>query len=784
MKAFRYMIICIAACLLACLGHQAEAKEYWLLLDSSASLTPQQARLRNISANNFAETLLFFDRGTCQIGIIDFADRLRVLEPTHDLDNIQRFINGIGRSGRLTDIESVLNFFRRPSNVPRELYLFTDGKVDISPGQCANCPQDANDLASVQRITQELIPELKRQKPPPVIHTVGVGELVDKGFLESVASQTQGKSEQIGDIRTLEHALDSSRQVRTPLISLKRTDGMAGMSLDNDIVKGIKVSGPNDMRIEGPIGSTLSLRESNSAYPNRRNIFFDTVSGKYAIYTSSPKQVKVFSNIEIEIQAISPFGRRFAYQYEVLPFKVALTAVNGNEKVVQKLAQNEIKVDVIITGENGCNGSVRLKHNKGIDKGGLSWFEGAWWIDCNPSEFPAHIYYTYFIKDDSALDTSYPADPGMPLRIVKTDFDLGIESQPSEFLSKFKKGENQLWVSEKIKPRLIMPETLLPGIVRVRSTEYFLGDDTDTGPKISANEFSEIAPNDLNRNTLYAIVTCVSDNNQEIDLKVRKKLSISLPPFHIEPQSCGPFVPWIPAGFRIPFTTIQGLSDEIMVPFNCRINREKILLQGELTSVDINCDGQVITKLLNKGDTALSFPLRPDKGMSPGTYHFQIFFQSQNYLKTPLKYELRLEVLSPWKFITLLTAILALGIYLSLLLVHLVSGLFRKDVCLKSSDRGQDEWKFPLRYFPPGRWHNEKAGGKRLFRLGRSFFSNGFYVRNYIKTEAPVITCAQNCEKRSGNAIKILEKEDYFLFVIAYQESQKTVTIERQLQEG
>ena len=108
MKTVKLSAIFLLFIFVSTAGNYAFAKEYWLLLDSSASIDSRQARLRNESARGYAQIILQMEKGNT-VGIIDFAEKIRPLAPTNNMGGIRDFIGTIGRSGRLTDIETALN---------------------------------------------------------------------------------------------------------------------------------------------------------------------------------------------------------------------------------------------------------------------------------------------------------------------------------------------------------------------------------------------------------------------------------------------------------------------------------------------------------------------------------------------------------------------------------------------------------------------------------------------------------------------------------------------------
>jgi len=230
MKANRWFAAGIISVLFIFFTFTAIAAEYWLVLDSSASLTPRDASLRNESAIGYAEILMSLEPDS-RIGVIDFSDATRQLLPTDNLQQIRQFINNIGRSGQLTDIESALNYFlAHPSGVERKVYLFTDGQVDVQPSRCVSCSPTIEDRESVNRIIDQIVPQVSSQKGSTIINAVGLGDSVDSEFLESLSFATGGGTKQI---RTMKDLLDAllellNRDVRNPTLNKKRQHGDRG----------------------------------------------------------------------------------------------------------------------------------------------------------------------------------------------------------------------------------------------------------------------------------------------------------------------------------------------------------------------------------------------------------------------------------------------------------------------------------------------------------------------------------------------------------------------------
>lgn len=706
-------------------GNYAFAKEYWLLLDSSASLNSRQARLRNESARGYAQIILQMEKGNT-VGIIDFAENIRTLEPVNNMGNINNFIRRIGRSGRLTDIETALNYFiSNPSSDQREVYLFTDGKVDVAPSRCVTCPPTGEDRASENRITGNIIQRLLDQEPRPVINTIGLGSLVDREFLENISSPTGGGTKQIQDMQDMLNAMCDlfQKNQSSPNLSMHGSQ----VTIDGPSTRSVTFIGDSDLSVTPPGGidpSELDMQYSNLPGLGKRMILInEPASGIYNVHSSAPHNIRIMSNIEINIEDAFPDGRKKVYQYEVLPYHMTLSAGNGNQNVMEKLANKYIKINVIIDGS--CCGRVELEQTK--NDGRKYVFEKEYWLNCLlPDENP-FITNTYFIKDNASLKTDYPDTPvGVEIPVIKTDFNLDIGEKFSPESKNFTKKKQSLFVSDKIMPELMF--NLPDGINSILSTKYYIGKK-----ELPQQKHYTLTKDDIGKKAVYAIVECVSRRNQRIKLKFEKKLSVSILPFSITTGSINSCISRLPLFSSLPFTNIKKLTKKIEVPFKCGINKENILLTTRIESDDFILDKKTIT--LPSTTTEFSLPLKPARKLQPGDYSFKIFLDSANFLKEPVEYDFNFKIYSAWLLlpvILIFAVILLVIIYLAVFLLHL---FFTHPVaCTKTSPGSNGKWNFPIRFFPPWRWEIEKnkSGGK-VCRVNIPFGNNDFKIKFYEK---------------------------------------------------
>ena len=745
----------------------ALAAEYWLLLDSSASLSRTDASLRNESALAYSEMLLSLDTDS-SVGVIDFAEYIRRLNPTSDIDTIREFINSIGRRGKLTDIEQSLRYFsENPSDETRKIYLFTDGQVDVSPGRRVGSPPTHEDIASMGTIINDLVPRLLRQQNPPIINAVGLGDNVDMNFLDDICRQTQGNAKNINNIHELLSTLAGLWQafdMRSPRLQLRNNR----LTVDGDVTRSLGIIGPSDTRVIPPAG-TGELNYAVSSYPGLRKrmyIIQDPVSGDYLIQTNRPDQVKVHSNIDMLVADMSPLGRRSFYQNEVVPFMIALEAKNGNQSVVEKLAKNSIKVNLII--RNACRGSIDLPFKR--EENRIYYYEGDWWVDCSPSGSLDLAEYAFFIRDNSRFFTNYPSSEGLLASIIPTLFDWKIDSNTPASLSNFKKNQNVFFVGEEIRPDLIfqMPKD----IVSVESRKYCLG-----RKQLPQNEYYVIKSDDLNSGELFAYVTCITDKAEKVFFKFRKKIGISAVPFNIKPGHIVSCITGLPKGFRIPFTNIRGIPEMLKLPFRCDINLDRILFLARVSSKDFAMEPRSVT--LKRDEKSFAIPISVPRGISSGRYDIHVTLDAQKYLKKPIEYDFRLRVLPWWPFAAALVLLIVAAVYCFILIVYFLRGTIG---CNMESDFGPRQWKFPLRLFPPGRWEIARdRNGNKVCRIGRRFFADGFFVKGY-QAERVDIAKGQGC-KVTGTTISRLSKE-YFSFtatIYGAEDNIANITVEREI---
>ena len=767
MRLLRLLPVVFILCLILFIT-PALATEYWLVLDSSASLSRTDASLRNESARAYAEMLLKLDTDS-SVGVIDFAEYIRRLNPTSDIDRIREFINRIGRSGRLTDIEQALRYFsENPSDETRRIYLFTDGQVDVSPGRRVGSPPTHEDIASMGTIINDLVPRLLRQQNPPIINAVGLGDNVDMNFLDDICRQTQGNAKNINNIHELLSTLAGLWQafdMRSPRLQLRNNKRL---TVDGDVTRSLGIIGPSDTRVIPPAG-TGELNYAVSSYPGLRKrmyIIQDPVSGDYLVQTNRPDQVKVHSNIDMDVADMSPMGRGSFYQNEVIPFMIALKAKNGNQSVVEKLAKNSIKVNLII--RKACKASINLPFKR--EENRIYYYEGDWWADCSPSVSLDLSEYAFFIRDNSRFFTNYPSSEGFPVSIIPTLFDLKIDPDTPASLSNFKKNKNMFFVGEEIRPDLVFQKP--EGIVSVEPGKYCLG-----LKQLPQNEYYVIKSDDLNSGELFAYVTCITDNAEKVFFKFREKIGISAAPFNIKPGHIATYIAGLPKGFRIPFTNIRGVPEILKLPFLCDINVDQVPFLARVFSNNFTMKPRSVT--LKRVEKSFTIPISVPQGISSGRYDIHVTLDAQKYLKKPIEYDFRLRVLSWWPFAAALVLLIVAAVYCSILIVYFL----RSPIgCNMESDFGKKQWKFPLRLFPPGRWEIARdRNGNKVCRIGRRFFADGFFVKGY-QAERVDIAEGPGC-KVTGTTISRLSKE-YFSFtatIYGAEDNITNITVEREI---
>jgi hypothetical protein len=340
------------------------------------------------------------------------------------------------------------------------------------------------------------------------------------------------------------------------------------------------------------------------------------------------------------------------------------------------------------------------------------WYEGEWWANCQPPNFPAYINYTYLIGDSANIDMEYPDICRIPIKIIPTAFqwDMETESQPS--LSNFRKEEGEYFVSERIRPDLSLP--FPPGIVRILSKKYYFGKN-----RIPEDEFYTIKPGDIGNREVFAHVECKTEKGRNIHLRFQKSLKISLPPFEISPKSISSYVQGAPQWFKVPFSDVRGLPDEIRVPFSCRIAREQVVIMASLTVPDLDTRSGPFPVYLNRGDTGFEVAFRPGTGLSSGEYSLDVAIDAEKYIRNPINYHVKLRIFPLWPFIVGGILLLALATYGILLVIHSAFARFpaHSDQCRVISGSGEKTWRFPLRFFPPGRYETERdREGKKVCR--------------------------------------------------------------------
>lgn len=725
MKTVKLLIIVLLFIFVSSVGNYAFATEYWLLLDSSASLNSRQARLRNESARAYAQVLLQMERENT-IGIIDFAENIETLTPTNNIGNINNFIRNIGRSGRLTDIETALNYFiANPSSARREIYLFTDGKVDVAPSRCITCPPTYEDRDSENRITGNIIQRLLAQNPRPVINTIGLGRLVDREFLESISFPTGGGAKQIQNMRDMLNAMCDLFTITrgSPNISLQGSQ----VTIDGQSTRSVTFIGDSDLRVTPPSEinrDMLDMQYSNYPVLGKRIISItEPPSGIYNVYSAAPHDIRIISNIEINIEDAFPGERESVYQYEVLPYNMALSARNGNPDVMEKLANKYIKINVIIDGS--CRGSVELEQTK--NDGRKYVFEKEYWLNCMLQNDNPFITNTYFIKDNASLRTDYPDRfEDIEIPVIKTDFDLDLGEKFSPECINFTKKKQSLFVSDKIMPELIFDPPA--GINSILSTKYYIGEN-----ELPQKEYYTITKDDIGKEAVYAIVKCVSQRDQKIKFKFEKKLSVSFPPFSVTAGSINSCISRLPLLSSLPFTNIKKLTEKIKVPFRCSINKENVLFTTRIESDDFILEQKTIT--LSNSATEFSLPLKPARKLQPGDYSFKMYLDSMNDLKKPIEYDFSFKIYSAWLLLPVIlicAIIVVIAVYATIFLLHLF--FTHPIVCSKTSPGGNGQWNFPIRLFPPWRWELEKnKSGDKVCRVSVPFGNKDFKIRFYQK---------------------------------------------------
>lgn len=731
-------------------------QEYWMLLDSSASLSAHQARLRNESSLGYAQVLLFMDKSS-RIGVMDFAENIKILSPTRDINKIKSFINTLGHAGNLTDIEAALEYFKKhPTAKNCNLYLFTDGQPDIAPSRCSSCLPTPEDIQSINRIKDSLVPYLAK-KGAMKINAVGLGEHVDMKLLQAIAYPTGGGVKRITSIDQLLPALTQLWQVfesRSP--NLNQIGNQ--VKVDGQVTSNLGFIGPLDMRVRGPVARDQGRRRSiNLPGVSKRITLIDKPStGKYVYSTNEPDKVKVLSNIDIDIVAVAPSGRKYVYQYEVLPFEIALKAKDRNQKILEKLSQNLIQVNVNILGD--CKDSLDLQYDHKQKR--IYWYKNKWWADCNLGGQLAQVRYIYYIKDNADINTKYDLYQGISSKLVPVNYDLKIKQKTPSHLANFKRSPNTFWVSEKICPKLLFP--LPDGLVATLSTNYYL----EGKPLPNQGEYL-LKQADLGQKNLYAKVKCRNNKSSEIDFKFKKEIQIASSPFQIKAGQMGSYILGLPAWFKIPFAKIQGMPKErIELPFVCKVNRDRLSLVGYLQAPKLKPDQNSFQLSLAKNQKEFQLYFTPQGQISPGDYKLNVSLDSQKYLNSPNEYMFNLTVVSPWPYLISIL-VFFIGIIYGLILI--LYYLKRPVYCLlKSNLPGLDpNCFFPLRFFPPGRREVVKDRyGKKICTLKLSCFSNKFIVQSH--QAQPGIYNIQGVEIKGRNIS--IPKTGYFSFNIVYNQ--------------
>jgi len=348
----------------------------------------------------------------------------------------------------------------------------------------------------------------------------------------------------------------------------------------------------------------------------------------------------------------------------------------------------------------------------------------------------------------------------MPLKIVETKYDLNINRETTDHISRFKRKVNQFWVNEKIKPILIFPD--IRELV-ISPPKYYFGDDG-----IDQNEFTEMKKEDKGNKAIYATVSCKTELQQVIQFKFKKNIEIKSLPFKFEAKKLGSYVSGLPGWIKIPFFNIRGLSNKINLPFTCNIEVDKLILIPNVKPISLKKSKDIIT--VSKSDKELVIEALFNKLPAPGEYNFTLYLDSREYLDKPLQYDYNLKIIPLWKFILYFTLVASTLAYITLLVLFYIKG---------SEGTKTSGYIFPLRFIPlPGRWeiikdnHARKIGKVGLCLL--PFFGRTFKVKSYDKNNQPAIYNIANCvivQKRCGfkkqTCIQLINTQHYS-FQIAF----------------
>jgi len=539
------------------------------------------------------------------------------------------------------------------------------------------------------------------------------------------------------------------------------------VTVDESLTNSVSFVGRPSLKIIGPGTDRSNFHSSTYSRIGKKVIRVDNPSaGDYEIRGDDPENVQILSNIEIDILQAEPMGRRRVYQYEVIPFKVALAAKNDNESVLEKLAQNLIDITVIVKGD--CEDSIVLKHTLAEDR--KYWFEGNYWVNCNPKQYPANMNYTYFIEDNSNLDAIYPNARGIPLRIEPTPFDWQIESSVPPSLAHFDSRSNEFLVGEKIKPEILLPD--LPGIVATTSVKYLLYD------KEIGEDFYEIQAADAGKGVLAAHVLCKTDRNDDIFLMFNKQITISDPPFYITPATTPSFISGMPQWVKLPLVNVRGLPDSITFLFECRINVDSLKLIAIIAIDGRPAEPQFLS--LKKGQNKFAIDHRLDTNLSAGSHEFLVSFDSQKYLKEPLKFAVPVRILPILYFLATFVIFLVLAGYTIVQVLSLKQ--VSSNIKAKWQENGYDnskDLKFSLKIIPPGRSETlEGRQDKKICKIRQSIGSSRCYkIINCRKDESFEISSGDNCTVINSSIIK-LNKGEFYFFFINYQNSGLSIYIE------
>jgi len=646
--------------------------EHWMLLDASASLSVDDAKRRNDAAWNKAATLLRANPKDL-IGVAAFGCEIvgKPLSPTDEIQVLKRYIMSIGRGKSCTNIEGALSLVLKEANTTdkkMDVYLFTDGRVDVPPKLSSNAGRDYKDLASENRIRAELIPALAQRDITVNVIALRSESLDEKAeqLLEEIVGGTSG----VYRNTSARYLLPRLFEINKKGLQARVNEGAIVYLNENYAIKH-DLLGPIDSRIE-ILSGDVKVKQYILKDKKRFEIDLKSSDGTIQVVDSNkrgiPKENIIISTTsKIIAEPFMPLPNKINFfQNEVVLFKMKLRPDlrHGSQKIFDTIKS---KVDLLVKISGTCQDRIRLNKSASEEgegeKRGIV-FKGEWWLTrCyRPGEFN----YEFVVIDKSNKQNYYEViipSAFSGYSMVGLPSDLGqweLESTSGD-ADVFKNlAENTYFTGGKLKVKFKYLFSHMPisdNSQRLlewdpNQAEYFMDD-----VKLKGSTY-DLTGTDIGKKVITCLYNATEANSlNTVKLKFQKEIRVANVLFSIQPV-------------RENMGIHLSNEKEFSIPFRFNADHDISLaidLEDSKLPIKVSEESKFIS--LKKGESGLKMiKIITADDFSGGKQVFRVTFSNSELLKRPLSYRMSLEIIPFWWLIAVVLAGLFVCLYLFSLL--------------------------------------------------------------------------------------------------------------------